>query len=339
MGKTKPVMVFIECRDHHIADVSVELICEGRRLAEKIGTHVEAIAIGYQIQQQLEVLGPYGCRRVYCLEDKRLAPFTSVPYARATVKVIEEVQPEIVLFGATKIGRDMAPRVASTLKCGLTADCTALQIGEHQTKDKHYADILLQIRPAFGGNILATIISPDSTPSMATVREGVMKRSDPDPTKTVEIIKKDPGLSDEDFLTEVLDVVQEARDVDLKSAKIIVSAGMGACNTDSLSLIKELADLLGGEVGASRPVVDSGLLGKDHQVGQTGVAVNPNLYIACGISGQIQHRAGMSGAKRIVAINDNPAAPIFGIAHYGIVGDLNDILPKLIKTYKARNSV
>ncbi|MEE8400421.1 MAG: electron transfer flavoprotein subunit alpha/FixB family protein [Desulfobacterales bacterium] len=338
MGRANPVMVFIECRDHHIAEVSIELICEAGRLAEKIGAPVEAVALGYQIQDDLEVLGQYGCRRVHYLEDKRLAHFTSVPFARAMVKVIKEIEPRIVLFGATKIGRDVAPRVASTLKCGLTADCTALEIGEHRTKDKEYTDILLQIRPAFGGNILATIISPDSTPSMATVRDGVMKRTDPDPAQTTEIVKTDHGLSDEDFLTEVLEVVEKERDVDLKAAKIIVSAGMGACNTESLSLIKELATLLGGEVGASRPVVDSGLLGKDHQVGQTGVAVNPNLYIACGISGQIQHRAGMSGAKRIVAINDNPAAPIFGIAHYGIVGNVMDILPKLIKTFKARNS-
>ena len=332
-------MVFIECRDHQIGEVSIELVCEARRLAEKVGASVEAVAVGYGIQQDLALLGRYGCRRVYYLEDKRLAHFTSVPYARALVKVIKKVGPKIVLFGATKIGRDVAPRVASTLKCGLTADCTALQIGQHQTKDKNYDDILLQIRPAFGGNILATIISPDSTPSMATVRDGVMKRSDPDPTKTVEIIKEDHGLSDGDFLTEVLEVVQKERAVNLKSAKIIVSAGMGACNPESLSLVKELADLLGGEVGASRPVVDSGLLSKDHQVGQTGTAVSPNLYIACGISGQIQHRAGMSGAKRIVAINDNLAAPIFGIAHYGIVGNLNDIIPKPIKTFKARNSV
>ncbi len=339
MGKTNPVMVFIECRDHHIADVSIELVCEARRLADRIGCCVEAVAIGYEIQQNLDILGQYGCRRVYALEDKRLAHFTSVPYARAIVNVIRTAQPRIVLFGATKIGRDVAPRVASALKCGLTADCTALQIGQHQTKDKHYDDILLQIRPAFGGNILATIISPDSTPSMATVREGVMKKSASDPANAVEIVKVDHGLSDEDFLTEVLDVVQKERSVNLKAAKIIVSAGMGACNPDALSLVKELADLIGGEVGASRPVVDSGLLGKDHQVGQTGVAVSPNLYIACGISGQIQHRAGMSGAKRIVAINDNPSAPIFGIAHYGIVGNLNDIIPKLIKTFKARKSV
>lgn len=337
MGKHHPVMVFIEYRNGKIADVSLELVCEGFRLAQRLGTTVEAMAIGYNIQEQIGVLGEYGCRRVYCVDDRRLSHFTSLPYAKAVVSLVEKTAPKIVLFGATKIGRDVAPRVASELKCGLTADCTALEIGSHQAKGKRYEDLLFQIRPAFGGNILATIISPDSAPSMATVRDGVMRLTRPEISRAAEIVKEDVGLTDQDFMTEVLDVVEQEKSVDLRSAKVIVSAGMGACLPESIAMIKELAALLGGEVGASRPIVDAGLLGKEHQVGQTGISVNPKLYIACGISGQIQHRAGMSGAKRIIAINDNPAAPMFSIAHYGIVGEVNTVLPKLIRAYKARN--
>jgi electron transfer flavoprotein alpha subunit len=235
------------------------------------------------------------------------------------------------------MGRDVAPRVASSLKCGLTADCTQLKIGEHKIKDKVYNNILLQIRPAFGGNILATIVSPESVPSMATVREGVMKMADPDPSGKVQIITETCGVADDDFLTEVLEVVREESTVNLKGAKIIVSAGMGAGSPEGLELVKKLAKTLGGVVGSSRPVADAGLLDRCHQVGQTGVTVRPNLYIACGISGQIQHRAGMEGAKRIIAINKDPDAPIFNIAHYGIVGDIHDVIPKMIKAYKARS--
>lgn len=337
MGKHHPVMVYIEYCNGRIADVSIELVCEAFRLAQRLGTTVEAMAIGHNVNEPMSVLAGYGCSRVYCVDDKRLSHFTSLPYARAVVKIIHKVSPKIVLFGATKIGRDVAPRAASALKCGLTADCTALDIGSHQAKGKRYEDLLLQIRPAFGGNILATIISPDSAPSMATVRDGVMRRTKPDMSRTGEIVMEDVNLTDQDFMTEILEVVEQERSVDLKSAKVIVSAGMGACLPESISLIKELAALLGGEVGASRPIVDAGLLSKEHQVGQTGTSVNPNLYIACGISGQIQHRAGMAGAKRIIAINDNPAAPIFSIAHYGFVGEVNAVLPNLIKSYKARN--
>ncbi len=337
MGKQDPVMVFLECRNGRMADVSIELICEASRLAKILGTSVEAAAIGHDIDALLAEVGQYGCPTVHYMADQRLSRFTSVPYAKALVNLIRQASPQIVLFGATKIGRDIAPRVASALKCGLTADCTALEIGSHRAKDRQYDNILLQIRPAFGGNILATIISPDSKPSMATVRDGVMKRLAPDQSKGADIVHLDTGLSDDDYMTEILEVAQTESTVDLKSAKIVVSAGMGACDPESIALVRELAVLLGGEVGASRPVVDAGLLDKAHQVGQTGTAVNPNLYIACGISGQIQHRAGMSGARRIIAINSDPDAPIFSIAHYGIVGEVNDVLPNMIKAYKVRN--
>ncbi|HIE07060.1 MAG TPA: electron transfer flavoprotein subunit alpha/FixB family protein [Desulfarculaceae bacterium] len=334
MNDKKNVMVFIESRAGKIAEVSLELLGAANDLAKKLGVQVEAVAIGHNLIDELSVLGHYGCQRVYYIDDKRLNHFTSIPYAKTVVSTIKAHNPGIVLFGATTMGRDVAPRVASALRCGLTADCTDLKIGEHKIKDKVYQDILLQIRPAFGGNIIATIVSPESVPSMATVREGVMKMVTPNPDLTVEIISETCQVSDDDFLTEVLEVISEERAVNLKAAQIIVSAGMGASDPEAIALAQDLAHALCGELGCSRPVVDSGILDKDHQVGQTGITVRPNLYIACGISGQIQHRAGMSEAKRIIAINKDPHAPIFAIAHYGIIGDAKDILTKMIKAYK-----
>ena len=337
MDSKKNVMVFIESRNGKVAEVSLELLSAAGRLAKKLGGSVEAVAIGHNLADELKILGHYGCQRAYYTDDERLTHFTSIPYAKTIVKMIKQYQPGIVLFGATTMGRDVAPRVASALKCGLTADCTDLQIGEHKIKDVTYKNTLMQIRPAFGGNIVATIVSPESVPSMATVREGVMKMIAPDPDKTVEIIQEACLLDDDDFLTEVLEVIREEKQVNLKAAQVIVSAGMGAIDPEAIALAKDLAKLLGGELGCSRPVVDSGVLDKDHQIGQTGITVRPNLYIACGISGQIQHRAGMSEAKRIIAINKDPLAPIFGLAHYGIVGDVKDVLGKMIKAYKTKS--
>lgn len=334
MSNKKNVMVFIESRAGKIAEVSLELLGAARDLAEKLKVQVEAVAIGHNLQDELAILGHYGCQRVYSIDDERLAFFSSIPYAKTVVNTIKAHNPGIVLFGATTMGRDVAPRVASALKCGLTADCTDLKIGEHKIKDKIYKNTLLQIRPAFGGNIIATIVSPESIPSMATVREGVMKMITPNPDADVEIIDEALNLDDSDFLTEVLKVISEEKAVNLKAAQIIVSAGMGASDPEAIELARTLATSLCGELGCSRPVVDSGILEKDHQVGQTGITVRPNLYIACGISGQIQHRAGMSEAKRIIAINKDPNAPIFAISHYGIVGDVKDVLSKMIKAYK-----
>ena len=330
------VMVFIEQNDKKIADVSLELVSKATELAAQLDVQVEAIAIGFDMETELEKLGHYGCDTVYYVDDNRLAHHTSVPYAKIITHTIKKHQPQIVLFGATGIGRDVAPRVASELKCGLTADCTDLQIGDHKIKDKIYKNTLLQIRPAFGGNIIATIVSPESVPSMATVREGVMKMNEPDRSKKVNIIKENHELSADDFLTEIIEIVRKEKSVNLKKAQIIVAAGMGAATADSLKLVKDLAKVLGAQVGASRAAVDAGVLGHDHQVGQTGTTVRPNLYIACGISGQIQHRAGMDESKRIIAINTDPDAPIFEIAHYGIVGDVNEVIPKMIKAYKAK---
>lgn len=335
MGKNS-VLVFVEQNDKKIADVSLELICEGSRLAEQLKVPVEAVTLGHDMKSELQVLGHYGCDNVYYIDDKRLAHFTSVPYAKAIANIIKKYQPQIVLFGATTMGRDIAPRVASQLKCGLTADCTDLKIGNYEFVGKTWENILLQIRPAFGGNIVATIVSPESVPGMATVREGVMKMSAPDKSRTVNIIEEKCELSKDDFLTEVLKVVREQRKVNLKAAKIIVAAGMGVATQESLALVKQLAKALGAEIGCSRPVIDAGLLEHERQIGQTGTTVRPNLYIACGISGQIQHLVGMSEANRIIAINSDPNAPIFKVAHYGIVGDLNDVIPKMIKAYKAK---
>ncbi len=329
-------MVFIECNGRGISDVSLELLCKAKELAEKLGVPLEGIAVGHNLEKKLDVCGHFGCRTVYSVEDKRMATVTSIPYSKAVASVIKKYQPQIVLFGATTTGRDIAPRVASELRCGLTADCTSLEIGEHTISGKLYTDTLLQIRPAFGGNIIATIASPESRPSMATVREGVMKMSVPDTTRKIEIVRENYIFSDDDFITEVIEVMSEQKVVDLKSAQIVVSAGMGATSPEAFNLVKDLAQTIGAELGASRAAVDSGLLIKDHQVGQTGMTIRPNLYIACGISGQIQHRAGMSESRRIIAINSDPEAPIFGIAHYGIVGKIESILPKFLKAYRAR---
>ncbi len=329
-------MVFIEKNDSNIADVSLELICIATELAGQLDVPVEGIAVGHNLGKELDVCGHFGCRTVYAVDDERLSSVTSTPYAKAVAHVIKKHQPQIVLFGATTTGRDIAPRVASELRCGLTADCTSLQIGEHTLNGKTYGNTLLQIRPAFGGNIIATIASPESRPSMATVREGVMKMSVPDTTKKIDIIRENYIFSDDDFITEVIEVVSEQKSVDLKSAQIVVSAGMGATTPEAFNLVKDLAQTIGAELGASRAAVDSGLLIKDHQVGQTGTTIRPNLYIACGISGQIQHRAGMSESRRIIAINSDPTAPIFEIAHYGIVGKIESVVPKFIKAYRTR---
>jgi electron transfer flavoprotein alpha subunit len=333
------VMVFVEQYKGNIQTVSIELICEAHRLAKKLNVDVEAVILGHDLNKKsLLQLGEYGLKRIFTVEDKRLTHFTSVPYAKTVVGLIRKYEPQIVLYGASTAGRDMAPRVASELKCGLTADCTILKIGDYQIKDKRYENTLLQIRPAFGGNIMATIVSPESKPSMATVREGVMQIETLASAYQVEIISEQHQLSEDDFLTTLIEMIEKEKSVDLKNAKIIVAAGMGACTPSTLNMLKELAHTLGGEIGASRPVVDSGLLGKDHQIGQTGLTVRPNLYIACGVSGQIQHCAGMTESKRIMAINSDPNAPIFKVAHYGIVGDVNEVVPKLIKAYKNKSA-
>lgn len=339
MPSTNNVMVYIEHHDNKIADVSLELICKATELAAETGGEVQAVVLGSGLEAELERPGHYGCDTLFYIEDERLEHFTSVPCARLVARQIKKQAPQIVLFGATTQGRDIAPRVASALRCGLTADCTDLKIGTHKYKKKLYERTLLQIRPAFGGNIVATIVSPESSPSMATVREGVMKMAAPDLQRKVRILKETCDLSPADFPTRVVDIVRTIKGVDLKSARVIVAAGMGVATPEGIALVKELAATIGAEVGASRPVVDAGLMPGDHQVGQTGTTVRPNLYIACGISGQIQHRAGMSESMRIIAINSDPDAPIFDIAHYGIVGDVMKVIPEMIRAYRSGGTV
>lgn len=334
MSDPKNVMVFIEQTDGRVAEVSLELVCKARELADRLNGRVEAVAVGSDMAEALAVLGHYGCDRVFAVSDARLAVYTSVPYAKAVIEVVRQQSPRMVLFGATVNGRDLAPRVASSLRCGLTADCTDLQIGAVTLRKQAYTDQLLQIRPAFGGNIVATIVSPESLPSMATVRQGVMRLEAPDETRTCEIVPVPVAYTDTDFPTSIVEIIRAERSVNLSAARVIVTAGMGAATTEGIALVRELARTVGGQVGASRPVVDAGLLPRAHQVGQTGTTVRPNLYIACGVSGQIQHRAGMSESMRIIAINDDPDAPIFDIAHYGIVGDIHTVIPQIISAYR-----
>ena len=336
------VMVYIQQRDGKAAEVSLELVSKARELADKLKVEVSAAIFGEKVEGEVPRLASLGADRVYLAEDPRLKYYTPIPYSRLMIQTVSEKKPQIVLYGASTEGRDIAPRVASCLKVGLTADCTDLQIGDHTQLDKsnntdrEYKDILYQIRPAFGGNIIATIVCPEKKPQMATVREGVMRMGQPDSSRKAETVRISASLGPDDFPSAIIDRVMQEKTVNLKGAQIIVSGGIGVGSKDNFALIRELAETLNAEVGASRAAVDAGFIGKEHQVGQTGTTVRPKLYIACGISGAIQHRAGMDASARIIAINSDPEAPIFSIAHYGIVGDLNEVIPRMIKAYKAR---
>jgi len=332
--KKNNVMVFIQQDDGTVADVSIELLCKARELADRLGVGVEGAIFGKDLRKQAEELLPYGVDRMNWVSHEKLAHYTPLPYTKFMVDLIRDREPQIVLYGATTTGRDLGPRIASALKVGLTADCTDLQIGDHELSGTVYKDILYQIRPAFGGNIIATIVSPEKKPQMATVREGVMKLTPLTPGYKGEIVEIKAEIGPELLQTEILESVKEARTVNLKGAQIVVSGGIGAGSKENFDLIVQLAHALGAEVGASRAAVDAGWVQKPHQVGQTGTTVRPKLYIACGISGSIQHRAGMAESSRIIAINTDPHAPIFQIAHYGIVGDLKEVIPAFIKAYK-----
>jgi electron transfer flavoprotein alpha subunit len=329
-------MVFVQQDDGQIAEVSIELICKARDLANTLQADVSAVVVGDKIQKAAESLVPYGVDHLYVVENKRLAHYTPVPYTKVVTELIRKHSPQIVLYGATTTGRDIAPRIASALRVGLTADCTDLQIGDYKSKGEEYSGVLYQIRPAFGGNIIATIVSPDKKPQMATVREGVMKMSEPNPSHKGEVVVENVSLTDDDFPSEIIERVKEEKSVNLKGSQIIVSGGIGVGSKENFKLIHDLAHTLGGEVGASRAAVDAGYISKDHQVGQTGTTVRPKLYIACGISGSVQHRAGMDESARIIAINTDPEAPIFQIANYGVVGDLKEVIPRFIKAFKAK---
>jgi electron transfer flavoprotein alpha subunit len=332
------VWVVAEQRDGTVAEVGLELLHRARRLARDVGGRTEAVLPGHDVGTLAGELIAHGAQTVYVIDDERLADYTTLPYAKVVSDLAKERRPEIVLFGATLRGRDLAPRVASSLRCGLTADCTDLKIGDYtdpRTKTE-YKNLLYQIRPAFGGSIIATIVSPEHRPQMATVREGVFPLGKPDESAAGEIVPVTPALTDAEMIARVVDRVRAEKKVNLKGSNIIVAGGAGVGSAENFRLIRDLADTLGGVVGASRAAVDAGFIDHDHQVGQTGTTVRPKLYIACGISGQVQHRAGMQDAGTIVAINTDPDAPIFSIAHYGIVGDLNEVIPKLIRAYKSK---
>ncbi|HBL71716.1 MAG TPA: electron transfer flavoprotein subunit alpha [Bacteroidales bacterium] len=332
------VFVYCEIEDGLIGDVSLELLTKGRTLATQLSCQLEAVAIGHKLNGIEKTLFPYGVDVVHIADDPRLAPYTTLPHSAILIKLFQQEKPQIALMGATSVGRDLGPRVSSALHSGLTADCTALEIGSHEDKkaDKVYENLLYQIRPAFGGNIVATIINPDCRPQMATVREGVMKKEPIDPAYKGKVNQLNVAdyVSDTDFVVSVIERHVEASKINIKSAPIIVSGGYGMGSKEGFKLLFDLAAILGGEVGASRAAVDAGYADHARQIGQTGVTVRPKLYIACGISGQIQHIAGMQESAIIIAINNDPAAPINSVADYVITGEVETVIPKLIKYYK-----
>lgn len=338
MTDNNNLVVYCEFDEGKIADVSQELLTKGRKLADRLGVKLEALVLGDKLDGVEDQIFPYGADVVYKVEDPRLFPYTSNPHAAVLINLFKEIKPQICLMGATCIGRDLGPRVSSCLHSGLTADCTALEIGDHTDPKtgKEYTDLLYQIRPAFGGNIVATIVNPDHRPQMATVREGVMKKEIKDADYKGEVINLDPKkyVSDEDFVVEIIDRHIEKSKVNIKNSPIIVAGGYGVGSKENFDLLFKLADTIGAEVGASRAAVDAGFAEHCRQIGQTGVTVRPKLYIACGISGQIQHIAGMQESAMIISINNDPDAPINKIADVVITGTVEDVVPKLIKYYK-----
>ncbi|MBP3236895.1 MAG: electron transfer flavoprotein subunit alpha/FixB family protein [Bacteroidales bacterium] len=335
------VFVYLEIEGQSVADVSLELLTKGRKLADRLGVKLEAIAIGSKLDGIERQVMPYGVDVLHVFDDPRLSPYTTQPHAAVLVGLFKEEKPQVCLMGATVVGRDLGPRVSSALKSGLTADCTSLEIGDHDDPKtgKSYKDLLYQIRPAFGGNIIATIVNPEHRPQMATVREGVMKKEILDPDYKGTVVRHDANeyVPDAEYIVKVIDRhIQKAKN-NLKNAPIVVAGGYGVGSKEGFDMLFELARELHAEVGASRAAVDAGFVEHDRQVGQTGVTVRPKLYIACGISGQIQHLAGMQESKIIISINTDPDAPINAIADYVVVGKVEDVVPKMIKYYKAHS--
>ena len=330
------VWVFAEQENGQLNSVALELLGRARELADTLNAGVGAVLLGHECSAAAQSLGAHGADRVYLVEHPALKQYRTLPYTKVICDLVREHEPQIVVYGATGVGRDLAPRIASTLQTGLTADCTDLQIGDYEdpfTAEKR-DQILYQIRPAFGGNIIATIVCPHHQPQMATVREGVMRLEAAQDGREAEVVACQARLTDAEDVVKIIERHTQPRAVDLRAAPIIVAGGAGVGSKAGFDLLKELADVLGGEVGASRAAVDAGYISHDHQVGQTGTTVRPRLYIACGISGAVQHRAGMQESSKIIAINSDPDAPIFGIAHYAIVGDLSQVVPMMIRAYK-----
>ena len=335
----KGVYVFAQQVDNELSGIAFELLGKAKELAADLSTDVTAVLIGSGVKGLVDQLAEYGADKVIVVDDPELKEYRTEPYAHALASVINEYKPEIVLVGATAIGRDLGPRVSARVATGLTADCTVLEIGDFpinpvpNQEQKH--NQLLMTRPAFGGNTIATIACPYNRPQMATVRAGVMQKIDPIKGAKAEVIEYNPGFTPDNKYVEILDVVKELSDtVDIMDAKILVSGGRGVGSAENFKILQDLADVIGGTVSCSRAVVDNGWLPKELQVGQTGKTVRPNVYFAIGISGAIQHTAGMEESDIIVAINKDETAPIFDVADYGIVGDLNKIVPKLTEELK-----
>lgn len=332
------IFVYCEIEDGIVVDVSIELLTKGRKLANEIGCKLEAVVIGSKLQGIEEQIFPYGVDVIHLADHDKLYPYTTLPHSEIIIRLIQQEQPQIALFGASSVGRDLAPRVASALRSGLTADCTSLEFGDHveNKTGKEYKNLLYQIRPAFGGNIIATIINPDTRPQMATVREGVMKKEIYSATYKGEVKNVDVNaiLNDAHFAVRIIERHIEKQKINIKNSGIIVSGGYGVGSKDNFNMLFELAEVLGGEVGASRAAVDAGFVEHARQVGQTGVTVRPKLYIACGISGAVQHTAGMMESVQIISINNDPNAPINKIADVAIIGDIESVIPKMIKYYK-----
>jgi len=332
------VWVFAEQHGGKLEETPIELLSKARHLADTLKVRLSVVLLGDGVKELCTQLIQYGADKVYLVEHPLLSAYQTNSYAKVILDLIHKHKPQIVLYGATVSGRDLAPRIASAAKAGLTADCTDLQIGDHKTGkngDVH-ENLLFQIRPAFGGNIIATIINYDRWPQMATVREGVMPMPAPNVNHHGVIVTETVSLAQDDLPLEILQEHKRAKKVDLKAARVIVAGGAGVGSKENFKLIWDLANCLGAAPAATRPAVDLGFIDHDHQVGQTGTTVRPSLYIAVGISGAIQHQAGMHQSQKIVAINNDPQAPIFDLAHYKIVGDLNDVVPRMIKAIKEK---
>ncbi|MFG6393030.1 MAG: electron transfer flavoprotein subunit alpha/FixB family protein [Lachnospiraceae bacterium] len=335
----KGVYVFAQQVDNELSGIAFELLGKAKELAKDLDTDVTAMLLGDGIKGLADQLAEYGADKVIVVDDPELKEYRTEPYAHAVSSIINEYKPEIVLVGATAIGRDLGPRVSARVATGLTADCTVLEIGDFPLnpvpgqEQKH--NQLLMTRPAFGGNTIATIACPDNRPQMATVRPGVMQKIDPVQGAKAEVIEYNPGFTPNDKYVEIVEIVKEiSNTVDIMDAKILVSGGRGVGSKENFQILQDLADVIGGTVSCSRAVVDNGWMPKELQVGQTGKTVRPNVYFAIGISGAIQHAAGMEESDIIVAINKDETAPIFDIADYGVVGDLNKIVPKLTEELK-----
>jgi electron transfer flavoprotein alpha subunit len=332
--------LWIFAEQHHgkLEETPLELMSKGRQLADTLKVKLAAVLLGQRCEGLIDRLSHYGADKIYLAEHPLLEHYQTNSYARVIGDLIDKHKPQIVLYGATPCGRDLAPRIASAVKAGLTADCTDLQIGDHEIKKTGhvYKNLLFQVRPAFGGNIIATIINFDRWPQMATVREGVMPMPTPNTANKAQVIREIVHLTQEDLPIQILREHFEERKVNLKASRVIVAGGAGLGSKENFRLVWDLAHCLGAAAAGTRAAVDLGFIDRDHQVGQTGTTVRPNLYVAVGISGAIQHQAGMSESQKIVAINNDPESPIFNIAHYKIIGDLNEVIPTMIRSIKEK---